>query len=906
MAQRATKTPAPATAPKAPSGPVAVPTVANAPPSRSNRGMASLFRLARSSAAPPPTSNLTISSPTDPAELEAERIAGEVMRMPTPAGPPPPPSTRDDEDPQRVRRQIAPAAPVLHRACAACDDEKKVHRSATGDGPGTAPPIVGQVLSRPGQPLPDSARNFFEPRLGADLSRVRVHTDSQAARSAEAVQAKAYTVGSSIAFADGQYAPQSGSGKELLAHELVHVVQQGNSARQVQRDGAGIDPADTGSWSKYGSEEERKKGQYQQDVTAAGTKAGEMQKELGEGQAPQTDEEKEAFRLKVRTLIRLKAVQMMGQHRAGLESQKATFIQLAEAAANPVAAGGAPAESGAAQAAQAVRNAATAARILEEKLATLEGLLSTTWASVTVTNGPGAIPDELRTLQTASADDVNDSINGQFAILQAGKAGSLGRRPTKGDLLDFRNQLLHLRKRQIGGVQQSQVGLYTEFPYLAALKPDDILGSKDGPTFGQRVSQFFSMVRNLGRSGPAYGDHVVQQSLNQSNGPNDASVVQLVRDAFDQLLVKTDDALVKVAREGMDPFDLPGAIAAVRAGLPVPQQQALMQLVQDREVRNFTVDMLTVFGIAVLVGISGGLAAGPLAVAAGAGAAGLGAAQTVNQVDNVMDRRTVTGASTRPDGEMLGVKPPDKLDYILTSISVLLMAIDLAVLSKQLGALRIKPTGSNIEPKSGGGLHSGDVPVTESTPPSVGNSQTIRLEPGGAGPDSGPGIPHKGEFPHVAQSKPDWCGAACGEMAAGRLDVKVSQEQLAASKHFQQPMIVEGETVIPGGFQSPGLGQALQEAAAIPGRKWLGGTLNYDLSTPVALRQNLKGLINSNQSSVILRVGGGKHWIIVDQITGEGMLVVRDPGRGMTLVMTADEVSSLGPTGDAVLSFRSK
>jgi len=74
--------------------------------------------------------------------------------------------------------------------------------------------------------------------LGADLSAVRVHTDTQAARSTDAVQAKAYTVGSSIAFADGQYAPQSDSGKGLLAHELVHVVQWGG--------GASHDPASTG------------------------------------------------------------------------------------------------------------------------------------------------------------------------------------------------------------------------------------------------------------------------------------------------------------------------------------------------------------------------------------------------------------------------------------------------------------------------------------------------------------------------------------------------------------------------------------------------------------------------------------------------------------------------------------
>ena len=168
MAQQAAKTPAPTTAPKAPSGPAAAPTVANAPASRSNRGMASLFRSSRSSAAaPPPASNLTISSSTDPAEIEAERIAGEVMRMPAPAPNP-------DDDERRVHRQIAPA--VLHRACDACEDEEKVHRSATGDDPGTAPPVVGQVLSRPGQPLPDATPRVLRAAVGGGpVGRPRPH-----------------------------------------------------------------------------------------------------------------------------------------------------------------------------------------------------------------------------------------------------------------------------------------------------------------------------------------------------------------------------------------------------------------------------------------------------------------------------------------------------------------------------------------------------------------------------------------------------------------------------------------------------------------------------------------------------------------------------------------------------------
>ncbi|MDY6874284.1 MAG: DUF4157 domain-containing protein [Chloroflexota bacterium] len=64
-------------------------------------------------------------------------------------------------------------------------------------------------------------------RFGRDFSQVRLHTDSQADRSARAFGARAMTMGRDIVFASGEYAPQSRSGRHLLAHELTHVVQQG-------------------------------------------------------------------------------------------------------------------------------------------------------------------------------------------------------------------------------------------------------------------------------------------------------------------------------------------------------------------------------------------------------------------------------------------------------------------------------------------------------------------------------------------------------------------------------------------------------------------------------------------------------------------------------------------------------
>jgi hypothetical protein len=66
----------------------------------------------------------------------------------------------------------------------------------------------------------------MESRFGHDFSHVRLHTDAQAAASARAVNALAYTVDRNIVFAEGRYGPRTSAGRELLAHELAHVVQQ--------------------------------------------------------------------------------------------------------------------------------------------------------------------------------------------------------------------------------------------------------------------------------------------------------------------------------------------------------------------------------------------------------------------------------------------------------------------------------------------------------------------------------------------------------------------------------------------------------------------------------------------------------------------------------------------------------
>ncbi len=110
-----------------------------------------------------------------------------------------------------------------------------MQRTAVSPAPmSTVPSIVHEVLSSQGQPLDANTRAFIEPRVGHDFSQVRVHTDGKAANAARVVNALAYTVGRDVVFGSGQYAPTTYEGRRLIAHELMHVVQQTGSGKAFQ------------------------------------------------------------------------------------------------------------------------------------------------------------------------------------------------------------------------------------------------------------------------------------------------------------------------------------------------------------------------------------------------------------------------------------------------------------------------------------------------------------------------------------------------------------------------------------------------------------------------------------------------------------------------------------------------
>jgi hypothetical protein len=151
---------------------------------------------------------LIVNAPEDASELEAARVAEAAMRWP---------------------------APALPRPCAcggACPKCRLPGTPAPGTWPGQTPRVRSgagpalDFLHSGGRPLPAPARAFFEPRLGHDLKRVRIHTDGRAAEAARVLDAKAFTIGRDVVFGAGMYAPDTPPGRRLLAHELTHVVQQ--------------------------------------------------------------------------------------------------------------------------------------------------------------------------------------------------------------------------------------------------------------------------------------------------------------------------------------------------------------------------------------------------------------------------------------------------------------------------------------------------------------------------------------------------------------------------------------------------------------------------------------------------------------------------------------------------------
>ena len=242
------------------------------------KGTGSFFAPAQESVVSGVQTKMTVNKPGDKFEQEADKMADKVTRMPAP------PAAAKDDKLQRAPEEKLQRAPEeklqkreeekilkaplpedkvqkaedkvqkaednklqkaedklqkaqddkLQKAPAA--DEKLQRKD--GDGGGSAA-VSGDVQSgirnktTGGEPLSSDVRGHMEPRFNADFETVRVHKDSESAALSNQLSARAFTYQNHIFFSRGQYQPGSSDGKQLLAHELTHTIQQGHSIQRT-------------------------------------------------------------------------------------------------------------------------------------------------------------------------------------------------------------------------------------------------------------------------------------------------------------------------------------------------------------------------------------------------------------------------------------------------------------------------------------------------------------------------------------------------------------------------------------------------------------------------------------------------------------------------------------------------
>ena len=200
---------------------------------------------------------LKIGQPGDIYEQAADRMAEQVMHMPEPQV-----KRQVEEEEELVQPKLAANAeysiqrqvdeeedliqtkplvdqitPLIQKQVEEEEEEPLQTKRDVNTTPKVTANLTSQIqaIQYGGQPLSKSERTYFEPRFGVDFSQVRLHSDAQAAESARALNAKAYTLGQDVVFGTGQYTPGTGEGRRLMAHELIHVVQQSEKKIEFKR-----------------------------------------------------------------------------------------------------------------------------------------------------------------------------------------------------------------------------------------------------------------------------------------------------------------------------------------------------------------------------------------------------------------------------------------------------------------------------------------------------------------------------------------------------------------------------------------------------------------------------------------------------------------------------------------------
>jgi Domain of unknown function (DUF4157) len=756
--------------------------------------------------------------------------------------------------------------------CAECQQkvqEPLVQRRAHGRGPPRVSGAVDGLVLGPGRPLGATQRAFFEPRVGGDLGGVRVHTDGAAGRAAERLGARAFTLGRDIAFASGEYRPEAGEGQRLLAHEIAHVIQQRTAAPgALQR--APNDPE-----APICVAEPQEEAPVCEPAPAAGQPATSPLSPVGT-----LDERVGRFK----SLVRTTAIHRLMANQQNLAQWKQLTERVLPAgdlsALGLLQSGG----SGAYLELQGIR----------------DPLVRDVRANQVIGRYRACTGCHLENYAWGTRVE-REALGGREWLPPTEQRGlPSGYRPTPGGAEERVHQLFPNPGLTLKAIERVR-------PVLAALGPDgykvlpgtiladleygqfESVRTNIGTTIAGRSRDYGELIERI-RSGSLGYEHfgpIIRDLLPTA----DPEVAREIQDEMDShefwskvemvvVGVMTLAALILAIYPPSSPVGLAwlGALEATLATYGAMTAPGMIAAGEAYSLSEGTKDIFShqqqeagggmVLGgflniVMAPVGIASGFARAPAATLrmGQASVLSLRAGETLQQgkylVTMAEDGSLIAAVADRPD-MLIIVRNGEATAYQLTGT---------------------------------GGLR-----VLENSP----------ILPGGAGPrGAGPrGGAYESPWPHVAQRQGNWCGAACGEMTAGRLGTEVTQEQIAAHRLFEEPILIEGKVFSAGGFHTKELATALEEVAPVAKRTWQGRSLVQEaVHEPSALRETMTSWIAKTESSVVVRVKAGQHWIVVDEVLPNGNIAIRDPGARTSAVITAEQLRGMGPTGDIVVSM---
>ncbi len=224
-------------------------------------GSGSFFAPVNRAAVPAVQAKMTVGKTGDKFEREADKMADKVMRMPSPAS-----SAKEekiqrkaDEKLQKKENEKLQKAPAEEKIQKKEDDtirkaparEDKLQRKGNDAAPSVSPTVQSAIRSKTsgGQPLSADVRRDMESRFNADFSKVRIHSNAEAAGLSNQLSARAFTHQNHIFFSRNQYQPGSSEGRQLLAHELTHTIQQGRAVQRSPQVSTTVTPPVVQRWS---------------------------------------------------------------------------------------------------------------------------------------------------------------------------------------------------------------------------------------------------------------------------------------------------------------------------------------------------------------------------------------------------------------------------------------------------------------------------------------------------------------------------------------------------------------------------------------------------------------------------------------------------------------------------------